>query len=348
MSGITIGNKNIGAGERTFIIAEVGQAHDGSLGAAYAYIDAIADSGADAVKFQTHIASAESTVDEPFRVKFSKQDETRYDYWKRMEFKPKEWHGLAEYAKQKGLVFLSSPFSVEAVQLLEEVRVAAWKIGSGEIASSDILDAIIQTKKPVLLSTGMSGYDEIARTVNHLRRAHIPIALFQCTSKYPVSVDDVGLNVIDELRNRFDCPVGLSDHSGSIYPAMAAMALGADVIELHVVFDKRMFGPDTPASITFDELKVIVEAAEAFHKMLANKIDKDTQAKTMQSMREIFNKSISVSRDLDAGTILAPDMLVLKKPGDGIPGSKLEALIGRKLVRDVSMKRLLKWEDVEA
>ena len=347
MKQFSIGSKQIGINGEAFIIAEVGQAHDGSLGTAYAYIDAIAETGADAVKFQTHIADSESTIDEPFRIKFSKQDETRYAYWKRMEFKPHEWRGLVEYASQKGLLFLSSPFSVAAVQLLEELGIEAWKIGSGEIVSFDILDAIIETKKPVLLSTGMSGYDEIAESVTYLRKFDVPVVLFQCTSKYPVSYDEVGLNVIDELRKKFDCPVGLSDHSGSVFPALAAMAMGADIVELHVVFDKRMFGPDVPASLTFSELKLVVDGAKAFQKMKENRIDKDSQAKEMAYMRNIFGKSFSVSRDLCAGTLLTRNMLVLKKPGTGIPASEIDRLVGKRLKRDVSVERLLRWEDIE-
>ena len=138
------------------IIGEVAQAHDGSLGFAHAFIDAIANAGADAVKFQTHIAAAESTPAEPWRVKFSPQDQTRYDYWQRMEFSEAQWLGLKQHAEARGLLFLSSPFSVEAVELLSRVGVAAWKIASGEVSSRQMFERISATRLPVLLSTGMS------------------------------------------------------------------------------------------------------------------------------------------------------------------------------------------------
>jgi N-acetylneuraminate synthase len=140
---ITVNGRRIGAGSPCFLIAEVAQAHDGSLGAAHAYIDAAAEAGVDAVKFQTHIADAESTLDEPFRIKFSKQDETRYAYWKRMEFSPEQWPASAAHAADKKLVFLSSAFSVAAVELLQKIGMAAWKVGSGEVGTRDLLDAML-------------------------------------------------------------------------------------------------------------------------------------------------------------------------------------------------------------
>lgn len=155
-SSFKIGDLVVGEGAPVMIVGEVAQAHDGSLGTAHAFIDAIADSGAQAVKFQTHIAAAESSPQEPFRVKFSRQDATRYDYWKRMEFTPEGWAGLAEHARERGLVFLSSPFSVEAVDLLEKIGMPAWKIASGETGNPLLLERIYHTGKPVILSTGMS------------------------------------------------------------------------------------------------------------------------------------------------------------------------------------------------
>src|SRR5438093_2389865 len=160
---------------RCLIIGEVAQAHDGSLGMAHAFIDAIADAGADAVKFQTHIAAAESTPDEPWRVKFSQQEATRYDYWKRMEFTEEQWHGLKKHAHDKGLLFLSSPFSLEAVALLTRVGVAAWKIASGEVSNTSLFEGIVATRMPIILSTGMSALEEIDRAVEGLKRQDLPL-----------------------------------------------------------------------------------------------------------------------------------------------------------------------------
>jgi N,N'-diacetyllegionaminate synthase len=143
------------------IIGEVAQMHDGSLGTAHAYIDAVAGAGADGVKFQTHIAAAESTPGEPWRVKFSPQDSTRYQYWKRMEFSEEQWRGLAEHARDRGLIFLSSAFSAEAVELLERLGMAAWKVGAGEVSNLPLIERMARTGRPVLLSSGMSGWADV-------------------------------------------------------------------------------------------------------------------------------------------------------------------------------------------
>lgn len=344
---IDIAGRPVGAGARCFLIAEVAQAHDGSLGAAHAYVDAVADAGVDAIKFQTHIAAAESTLDEPFRVKFSRQDQTRFDYWRRMEFTAEQWAGLAEHARERGIVFLSSPFSVPAVELLKRIGMAAWKVGSGEVESPDLIAAICAAGAPVLISTGMCDYAAIERAVGYVRERGSNLALFQCTSRYPVVLSEVGLNVIDELRRRFDCPVGLSDHSGMVYPALAAMARGANLIEAHVVFDRRMFGPDTPASLTVDEFRQLARARDAFFEMLAHPVDKDAMAAEMAAMRSMFGKSVALMNDSPRGTVLTPNMLTLKKPGTGIAASEMAALAGRRLKRDVEARRLLSWDDID-
>ncbi len=345
---IDIAGRPIGSGHPAFLIAEVAQAHDGSLGAAHAYIDVAAEVGADAIKFQTHIADAESTLDEPFRVKFSKQDDTRYAYWKRMEFSPEQWAGLAEHAKARGLIFLSSAFSVRAVEMLARINMGAWKVGSGEVGSSDLLGAMVKAGGPVLLSTGMSSYSEVEQVVATLRARGSAVALFQCTSQYPVALKDVGLNVIDEFRQRFRCPVGLSDHSGTVFPALAAMARGADMIEAHIVFDRRMFGPDTPASLTPDEFRLLANARDAFHEMRIHPVDKDILADSLRPTRQIFGKSIALADDAPAGTMLTREMLTFKKPGSGIPAADIDQLVGKRLKRAVDARNLLSWEDIDA
>src|SRR4051794_9997433 len=178
------------------IIGEVAQSHDGSLGMAHAFIDAIADAGADAIKFQTHIAAAESTPGEPWRVKFSRQDKTRYDYWKRMEFTEDQWNGLKEHADERGLMFLSSPFSVEAIDLLERVGVAAWKVASGEVNNFPALDRILATRLPVILSSGMSPLHELDEAVARVKASGVDLTILQCTSAYPCPPEKIGLNLL--------------------------------------------------------------------------------------------------------------------------------------------------------
>src|ERR1043166_1485927 len=214
---LQISGHTVGQGYPCFVIAEIGQNHDGSLGMAHAYIDAVARTGAHAVKFQTHIADAESTQAEPFRVQFSYQDKTRYDYWRRMEFTAEEWRGLAEHAADSGLVFLSTAFSIEAVDLLDRLGMPAWKVASGEIENFPLLQRMARTGHPVLLSSGMTNWAAFDRAVACVRALDGKVGVFQCTTAYPCPPEKIGLNVLSELRARYACPVGLSDHSATIY-----------------------------------------------------------------------------------------------------------------------------------
>lgn len=334
-------------GKPPFIIAEVGQAHDGSLGAAHAYIDAVARAGARAVKFQTHIAAAESTPGEPWRVRFSRQDASRYDYWKRMEFSVDQWAGLAEHARDEGLVFLSSAFSVEAFELLNRLSVPAWKVGSGEITNVDLIEAMACTRRPVLLSSGMSTWEELDRAVEVVRSHGCDVAVFQCTSSYPCPPTRVGLNVLDEIRGRYGCPVGLSDHSATVYAGLAAAALGAELLEVHVVFSKDCFGPDTCSSLTIDELTSLVEGCGFISEALSNPVDKNENAVQMKSMRSLFTKSMVARDDLTPGVVLGPECVAFKKPGGGLTPDEGRAMFGRVLRRPVLRDQPIRIEDLE-
>lgn len=333
--------------QRCLIIGEVGQTHDGSLGIAHAFIDAIANAGADAVKFQTHIATEESTRAEPWRIKFSPQDATRYDYWRRMEFTEEQWFRLKRHADERGLQFLSSPFSVEAVELLKRVGVAAWKVASGEINDTPIFERMAETGLPFLISTGMSPLSEIDAAVEWLKLRNLPLIVLQSTSAYPCPPEKVGLNLIPFFRDRYGCDVGLSDHSGTIYPGLAAATLGIAVLEVHVTFSREIFGPDVPASITTAELHQLVEGVRFIERMLMNPVDKDILSQETISLRDIFTKSVVVRKDLPAGTVLSRKHLTGKKPGTGIPINRLEELLGRRLRRDVAKDEMLREEDLE-
>jgi N,N'-diacetyllegionaminate synthase len=332
---------------RLFVIAEVGLTHDGSLGLAHAFIDAVATAGADAVKFQTHIAAAESTPAEPFRVKFSQQDATRYGYWRRMEFTEEQWRGLADHARERHLVFLSSPFSIEAVDLLARIGMTMWKIGSGEVSNDPMLDRIAERRQPILLSSGMSPLAELDRVVGRLQARDVPLAVLQCTTAYPCPPERVGLNLIEVFRDRYRCFAGLSDHSGTIFPGLAAATLGADVLELHVTLSREMFGPDVVASVTTAELRQLVDGIRFIETMRAHPVDKDREAEGLEPLRRIFTKSLVARVALDAGTVLAPEHLAFKKPGTGIPAADLVRYLGRRLRRRVDADQLLSDDDFE-
>ena len=332
---------------RCLVIGEVALTHDGSLGLAHAFVDAIANAGADAVKFQTHIAAAESTPSEPFRVKFSRQDRTRYDYWKRMEFTEEGWRGLAEHARERGIIFLSSPFSIQAIELLDRIGMSLWKIASGETSNAMLLDRILDTGKPVLLSTGMSPIEEIDAAVARVRARKADVGVFQCTTAYPCPAEKVGLNLIPFYRERYGCWVGLSDHSATIYPGLAGAALGMDMLEVHVTLSREMFGPDVIASVTTQELRQLVDGIRFIERMRAHPLDKNASAQETAPLRNLFTRSLVASANLPAGTVIAREHVAIKKPGTGLQPERLEEVIGRRLARPVTVDQVLAAEDIE-
>ena len=346
-TSFAIAGRQVGGGAPTYLIAEIAQAHDGSLGTAHAHVEAAAEAGADAIKFQTHIAASESTRDEPFRVAFSRQDATRYEYWQRTGFTEDQWAGLAEHARDRGLAFLSSPFSREAVEMLRWIGVPAWKVASGEVGTADLIDDMVAGGEPVLLSTGMSGFDDIDAAVATLRAGKTPFAVLQCPSRYPTAYEEVGLNVIGELAARYGCPAGLSDHSGKVFPGLAAIARGAAVVEVHLTLTRRAFGPDVPVSLTVEELALLAEARDAVHAMDAHPVDKDAAAVRLAGMRTLFGRSLAPREALAPGTVLTAAMLVPKKPASGIPIAALQEIVGRRVTRPVPADRLLSWEDID-
>ncbi|HEY5153462.1 MAG TPA: N-acetylneuraminate synthase family protein [Acidimicrobiales bacterium] len=328
------------------VIAEVAQSHDGSLGTAHAFIDAAAAAGAGAIKFQTHIAAAESTPAEPWRVRFSAQDETRYAYWQRMEFSEEQWAGLAAHAADAGVLFMSSAFSMEAVELLHRVGMGVWKVASGEVGNLELLDAMVATGGPVLLSSGMSPWTELDAAVARVRDAGVELAVLQCTSDYPTAPSQVGLNLLAELAGRYGVPVGLSDHSGTIYPGLAAVTLGAQVIEVHLALSRGQFGPDVAVSLTPDELRQLVDGVAYVSEALANPLDKDAEAARLAPMRDLFTRSLALRGPLAAGSVLTAADLVAKKPGTGISPTRRAELVGRRLVRDLPADHLVELADL--
>ena len=328
------------------IIAEIGLSHDGSLGTAHAYIDALANTGIDAIKFQTHIADAESSIEEKFRVPFSKQDKSRMEYWSRTSFKEREWFGLKSHCDELNLMFFSTPSCLKAVDLLEKLNVTYYKVGSGDTSNLLLLKRIGETKKPIILSTGMSSYDEIESSVNFLKKYRNPLTLMQCTSQYPTSPKEWGLNVIKELKNKFKLPVGFSDHSGSIYPLLGAATMGSEIFEFHVAFDRRQFGPDVSSSIAIDQVKLLTKGIRQIQTSIDNPVDKNA-INQFKGIRELFGKSLSLNKNKNAGEKINFDDLESKKPaGFGIPAQKFEKIIGKTLNKKLEKWSFINWEDI--
>jgi len=332
---------------RCLIIGEVALSHDGSLGLAHAFIDAIANAGADAVKFQTHIAAAESTPAEPFRVKFSRQDASRYEYWRRMEFTEEQWRGLSEHCRDRDVLFMSSPFSIQAVALLERIGQPLWKIASGEVANVALLDRVLDTGAPVLLSSGMSPLAETDAAVARVKSRGVDVGVLQCTTAYPCPPEKIGLNLVPFYRERYGCWVGLSDHSATIYAGLAGAAIGLDLLEVHVALSREMFGPDVVASVTTQELRQLVDGIRFIERMRAHPVDKDVSASETAPLRRLFTRSLVFAQPLPAGTVLTRDHLAIKKPGTGLAPGRLDEVVGKRLARAVAVDQLVSLDDIE-
>ena len=264
-----------------------------------------------------------------------------------MEFSEEQWHGLKRHADEKGLLFLSSPFSSEAVSLLTRVGVAAWKVASGEVNNSQMFEQIAATRLPVLLSTGMSSIQEIDEAVQWVKGHDLPLTVMQCTSAYPCPPQKVGLNLLPFFRQRYDCAVGLSDHTGTIYAGLAAATVGIEVLEVHVTLSREMFGPDVVASVTTTEFRQLVEGVRFIEQMKANPVDKDAFAEESAPLRKMFMKSVVARVDLPSGTVLGKEHLAIKKPGTGIPAARMNELLGYRLKRSLKANEMLRDHDLE-
>lgn len=325
----------------SMIIAEFGSVHDGSYGNACKLIEAAAAAGADVVKFQTHIPEAESLESAPSPKYFN--SESRFDYFRRTGFSEMQWKELKNKSLSCGVKFLSSPFSIEAVDLLERVGVDLYKIPSGEVTNTPLLERISLTGKPVLLSSGMSDYSELDAAVSILERNN-HLVVMQCTSEYPCPPEKVGLNVIKELTDRYGHATGFSDHTLGCAASFAAAALGALVVEKHFTFSKLMYGSDAAHSMEPDEFAVFTKGLRDIWQMLNSPVDKN-DLQCFVEMKKIFQKSIVTAKFLNEGHLLSIEDLAFKKPGDGIPAADWPSVIGRKLSRQLELNHKLTRED---
>jgi N-acetylneuraminate synthase len=222
-----------------------------------------------------------------------------------------------------------------------------WKVGSGETFNAELVDRMAGTGSPVLLSTGMSTLEEIDAAVARVRARQVPVGVFQCTTAYPCPPEKVGLNMLAVYRERYGGWVGLSDHSATIFPGLAAATLGVHFLELHVALSREMFGPDVPASVTTGELRQLVDGVRFIERMRANPVDKDALAADTAPLRRIFTRSIVAARPLPAGAVIGREDIVLKKPGTGLPPDRLNEIVGRRLRRAVGADALLTVDDIE-
>jgi N,N'-diacetyllegionaminate synthase len=330
--------------QRVQVIAEIGSVHDGSFGNAQKLIELAAQVGADVAKFQTHIAAAETLRNAPMPPYF--KGEPRYEYFERTGFREDQWAVLKAHCEAQGIGFISSPFSIEAVHLLEKLGMSVYKIPSGEVTNLPYLDEIARTGKPVILSSGMSSWEELDEAVNTVTRHHDQLSILQCTSEYPVPYEQVGLNVMVEMKARYGFPVGLSDHTLTPFAAYAAVTMGATIIEKHLTFSRQMYGSDARTALEPAEFKTMVEGIRAIETMLANPVDK-AQVERYQTMKETFEKSLVAAVDIPAGAVLTAEMIAFKKPGTGLPPKALPDVIGKVARRALPADSLLTLQDIE-
>jgi len=233
------------------------------------------------------------------------------------------------------------------VELLQELEVPVWKVASGEFLSKSLISAMVKTGKPIWLSTGMVNWSEINQMVNELRSSNSEFVLFQCTTAYPCPPEKIGLNAMKQMADQFHCPVGLSDHSGSIFAGLAAASHGANFLEVHITFSKECFGPDVPASITLQELKQLRQGLDFINQMVNCDFDKDQMSFEALPMRELFSKSVVALREIVKGAVFLEDDLGEKKPGTGIPAFKINEIIGKTAKRNICQDELLSEADFE-
>jgi len=343
MQTIQVGNKLIGPGQPVFVIAEAGVNHNGDLKLARALIDVAVEASADAVKFQTFRADRLATPDAPkaeYQLRTTGNEESQFEMLRRLELSADAHRELQSYCEERGMIFLSTPFDEEAVDLLDELGVPAFKISSGDLTNSPLLEHVARKGKPVILSTGMSELSELIEAVSVLNTAgcETPI-LLHCVSNYPADPAEANLRAMQTMRSAFDVPVGFSDHTEGIDISLAAVALGACVIEKHFTLDRTLPGPDHRASLEPAELRELVRSIRRVETALGSgrKVPTATEVETAKVAR----RSLVAARDIPAGTILEREMVVMRRPGTGMLPAMLDTLLGRQAIRDIAAGTLL-------
>lgn len=321
----------MGEGAPCFIIAEAGVNHNGDVKLAQKLIDVARECGADAVKFQTFRAE-ELVTRNAEKAEYQKEttgtEESQFDMLKRLELTEREFAGLFDYAQKRGLICLSSPFDSRSVDLLAELGMPAFKVPSGEITNLPLLQHIARKERPIILSTGMSTVGEIAEALKAMRQeGATKIILLHCVSSYPARVEDMNLRVIDTLRHTFGLPVGLSDHTLGITVPIAAVALGACVIEKHFTQNKNLVGPDHRISLEPPELKAMITAIRDVERALGDGVKRPSAAE--EENKKVVRRSIVAKTDIPIGTVISQELLEIKRSGTGLEPKYLDDIMGK-------------------
>jgi len=342
IQAIAIKGRPIGPGAPCFIIAEGCDNHLGNMETAKEMVRQAKACGADAIKFQHHLPDEEMLREGvPMSANFNMP---LYEFLERYALKLEQHHELKRYCEELGIIYLCTPFSRKAAEEINEMGVCAFKIGSGELTDLPTLKVIARFAKPVILSTGMCDLHEIEETVSTLRPINPQLVLMNCTSEYPAKHADVNLGVIRELEQRFQLIVGHSDHTPDIWSCVAAVAMGAKLLEKHIILDRRQPGPDQSVSIEPYELYQLVTAARRVEEALGNK---KTVHDLERPIRQWAHRSVVSLKPIPKGTRIGADMVWTKRPGTGIPAKHLEQVVGKTVKTDIPANHLIKWDEIE-
>lgn len=342
-----IGNLMIGNG-RCFMIAEAGVNHNGDFDRAMALIDKAAEAGADAVKFQTFKADLEISAVAP-KAAYQKSNtdptESQLDMIRALELSEDQFAKLKAHCDARGIMFLSTPFDHTSVEVLHRLAVPAYKISSGDVTNLPLMRQIAAKGKPVILSTGMANMPEVERAVTTLRASGCPaLTILHCVSNYPAAPEDTNLRAMATLGRRFQAPVGLSDHSIGIEIALAAVALGAAVIEKHFTLDKSLPGPDHAASLDPVELTALVSGIRKVEAALGDgvKAPRESEANT----REVARRSLFLHAGVRAGQVIKDSDIIALRPAGGISPYDIDKVVGRRAARNLDSGAMVAWEDL--
>ena len=346
---VRIAGKSIGKGHPCFIIAEAGVNHNGDMSLAKQLIDVAVISGADAVKFQTfdsEMLVAKNAPKAEYQIESTVETESQRDMLRNLELPNEGFANLEIYARNSGIIFMSTPFDHDSVDLLDKLEVPAFKIGSGEVGNIPLLKHIASKGKPVILSTGMSYLDEVDRAVSAFRGSgNHNLVLLHCVSAYPTQPKDVNLNAMGTLEQAFEIPVGFSDHTQGLEVPFAAVAMGAKVIEKHFTLDRSMPGPDHKASLEPYMLRRMVEGIRTIEQALGNGIKQPTDSE--QNIRQVARRSIYTRTSIKENTVINEDELVCLRPSGGIPPHQIDEVVGKRTLRPLPAGTLLNWSDIK-
>lgn len=333
---------------RCFIIAEAGVNHNGDINIAKRLIDKAYEAGADAIKFQTFKAENLVTENAP-KAEYQKDttgDGNQLEMLKSLELSIKDHIELKKYCEEKGIIFISTPFDFESVDLLEEIDVSLYKVSSGDLTNLPLLKYISSKNKPIILSTGMANLGEVEEAIETIfETGNNKLILLHCTSNYPTEYEDVNLRAMITMKEAFKLPVGYSDHTNGIEVPIAAVTLGAKVIEKHFTLDRKMDGPDHKASLEPDELKTMVKSIRNIEKALGDGIKRCR--KSEENTKSVARKSIVADRDINKGEVITINDISFKRPEFGLKPKYVNFIIDKKARRNIRKNEFITFYDIE-